>query len=164
MPARPIGSRWSTVDVQGTICRVRLTPGAAWRVLPFSSRCLLLLSVAFATTAFAVPMMTYVIIAPAGTGFANMRWYGLGAAALIGLQNLVQAGLVLYGRGAGERIASHHLRRGRCPTCGYDLTRSPTNDDGIVTCSECGSAWRTANPPPHPARTDSERGGGAGGG
>ena len=30
---------------------------------------------------------------------------------------------------------------GRCPSCGYDLTELPREDDGCVVCPECGAAW-----------------------
>ncbi len=30
---------------------------------------------------------------------------------------------------------------GHCPSCGYDLTELPREDDGCVVCPECGAAW-----------------------
>jgi hypothetical protein len=33
---------------------------------------------------------------------------------------------------------------GRCGACGYPLAELPRDDDGVVTCPECGAAWEDA--------------------
>lgn len=44
------------------------------------------------------------------------------------------------------------LAHGHCPSCGYQLSRSP---DATTTCPECGSVWKSAaissSPPPPPS-------------
>ena len=46
--------------------------------------------------------------------------------------------------------------RGRCARCAYDLSGLEPDDDGLITCPECGARWRvirTSNhqAPHHPA-------------
>ena len=54
-------------------------------------------------------------------------------------------------RGAWSRSPRGHgakaLRRcGICPACLYDLAAQAREDDGFVTCPECGGAWRLPRP------------------
>lgn len=40
-------------------------------------------------------------------------------------------------------VAAAMLKYSRCPHCGYDLRRLPTDPgDGATVCPECGCAWR----------------------
>lgn len=47
------------------------------------------------------------------------------------------------------------LRRHRCAACDYDLARTAPDANGLVTCPECGAAWRLERfahgPTPAPA-------------
>jgi hypothetical protein len=38
--------------------------------------------------------------------------------------------------------AREFLLDGLCPCCAYDLTTLAPDPDGLVTCPECGAAWR----------------------
>lgn len=51
-------------------------------------------------------------------------------------------------------VIEHELAEGRCPSCGYDLTRIAPEPDRCSVCPECGAAWRL--PPsslPNPAES-----------
>ena len=65
-------------------------------------------------------------------------------AALIALGWMVLIGLGMHLGGARTRS----LRAiGWCTACAYDLHDIPREPDGMVTCPECGGAWRFE--PPH---------------
>ena len=51
---------------------------------------------------------------------------------------------VLRGVGSDENaIAAILQARGRCPSCAYDLSATPTDaDDGLTRCPECSARWR----------------------
>lgn len=56
---------------------------------------------------------------------------------------LMISGRGLFGMGrtlAGD-VSRAMLGLLRCPSCGYDLSRSPVEEDGCRHCPECGSAW-----------------------
>lgn len=46
------------------------------------------------------------------------------------------------------RVADLIAATGRCAACGYDLTATPPEADGLSVCPECGGAWRVREPSP----------------
>lgn len=43
---------------------------------------------------------------------------------------------------AWEEIVHEFLDRGSYPCCGHSLAGLPAAEDGCITCSECGAAWK----------------------
>jgi hypothetical protein len=69
---------------------------------------------------------------PGVTGaLVAMTWIGL--AAFIAMQSRHRY---------SNRTAESILRIGRCPSCGYRLGGAPVDDDGLIVCPECASAWK----------------------
>lgn len=69
---------------------------------------------------------------PGVTGaLVAMIWIGL--ATLIAMQSRHRY---------SNRTAESILRIGRCPSCGYRLGGTPADDDGVIVCPECASAWK----------------------
>ncbi len=92
-------------------------------------------------------------LAVAGTAMAaafGVRWLGLAPKALMPIVTAmaVMAVVMTYSiirRRAGQRtlgdISGELLSIGRCASCGYSIANA-SRRDGLVTCSECGAAWR----------------------
>ncbi|MBY0260722.1 MAG: hypothetical protein K2Q20_00160, partial [Phycisphaerales bacterium] len=40
------------------------------------------------------------------------------------------------------RVRAALLAERICASCAYDLSRTPSEPDGLTTCPECGAAWR----------------------
>lgn len=41
-----------------------------------------------------------------------------------------------------ERLLATLLAASRCPSCGYDLSKSESDPEGLTACAECGAAWK----------------------
>jgi hypothetical protein len=58
------------------------------------------------------------------------------------------ANLILFGvlvRVYRGGIARFYDRAVRCVNCGHDLRGTPTDDEGVGTCGECGTAFVRAD-------------------
>lgn len=76
-------------------------------------------------------------------------WLTLGFAGMIVAPAAITVFIVR--RIASRRIAFICRRAGLCASCGYDLSATEPDRDGLRRCSECGASWNS--PPPAPPTT-----------
>ena len=81
---------------------------------------------------------------------AGLRFAGIGDVIILLFFVIFFGGFFLYLRGARQarmkRVRDVMLKHLRCPHCGYDIRRLPTDAvDGATVCPECGCAWDLAH-------------------
>lgn len=73
---------------------------------------------------------------------ASLIFTGPAVAAMLGAG--VIAPIVIARRRRLSRTREIMLKNGHCPQCAYRLAGLPAGADSLITCPECGAAWRGA--------------------
>lgn len=95
------------------------------------------------SVAYLAPVVILISCVPAAMSFwwRAPWWVTIAAAIPIGVVPSIVTILVLRHIGAAQ-IAEALCLASLCASCGYELTGTPPDPDGITKCPECGADWR----------------------